>query len=87
MNIVWLGPPEHSVGLIGIGLVTPGDELTLDDDVAAALIAEGRAREVEVNATPAAIDQADKAGVDITTITGTGTDGKITKADVNKEVS
>ena len=87
MQVKWLGPPENSVGLIGYGTVTPGDELQLDDDLAASLIKQGRAEAVEVNATPAAEAHAEKTGVDIATVKGTGADGKVTKADVSREVS
>jgi hypothetical protein len=84
----WLGPPENSVGLIGFGLVTPGDVITLDDDFADKLIKEGRAEVVSTEATPAAEALADQLGIDIITVSGTGTEGKVTKADVvavNKE--
>ena len=33
-------------------------------------------------ATPGALEAADEYGIDLTTISGTGKDGKITKADV-----
>lgn len=36
----------------------------------------------DVAATPAAQAAADDAGVDLTTVSGTGKDGKVTKADV-----
>lgn len=41
----------------------------------------------EINANPAAIKLAAKEGMDLTTITGTGADGKINKADVKKAVA
>jgi|SRR5665213_3909614 len=97
--VKWLGPPENSVGLIGFGRVTPGDVITLDNDFADKLIAEGRAALVdengdvvvaEVNATDAAVVQARENNVDLTTVQGTGKDDKITKADVvavDKETS
>jgi len=86
----WLGPPENAVGLIGFGRVTPGNVITLDDDFAAKLIAEGRAEVISTEATPAAEDLADELGIDITTVSGTGAEGKVTKTDVataNKETS
>jgi pyruvate/2-oxoglutarate dehydrogenase complex dihydrolipoamide acyltransferase (E2) component len=45
------------------------------------------AEEVEVDATPAALAHAQSEGVDITTIKGTGKDGKITKDDVETAIA
>jgi pyruvate/2-oxoglutarate dehydrogenase complex dihydrolipoamide acyltransferase (E2) component len=43
---------------------------------------EAAEAENEVNATDAAIELADELGIDISTVAGTGHDGRVTKADV-----
>jgi pyruvate/2-oxoglutarate dehydrogenase complex dihydrolipoamide acyltransferase (E2) component len=43
--------------------------------------------EDEINASPAAKKLAEENGIDLTAVTGTGTNGGITKADVEKAVA
>lgn len=46
---MWVGPPEHPVALIGVGLVTPGENFSCDNDLADRLIEQGRATLVDDN--------------------------------------
>jgi len=48
-TVRWLGPPEHEVGLIGFGTVSPGDVVELDGELAARLIKIGRAEEADAD--------------------------------------
>jgi len=48
-TLVWNGPPEHPVALIGVGLVTPGEEFSCDNDLADQLIEQKRATLVDDN--------------------------------------
>ena len=83
------------------GRVEAGQELDLEDSVAADLINSGNAISLEeaevaapaeadaaeVVATQAAIDHAEAEGIDISAIQGTGKDGRVTKADVEAAIA
>jgi len=56
-----------------------------DDDSAPETVDEGNG--AEIKATSAAIQAAEDAGIDIATVEGTGKDGTITKADVDRAVA
>lgn len=61
----------------------PGKDLTRwqeNNDGSWSRIIEGE--DDEVNATAGAVSAAEELGVDLSTVYGTGKDGKITKADV-----
>lgn len=47
----------------------------------------GNSGEAGVQATTGAIETAEELGIDLTTVIGTGKDGKVTKADVEALVS
>ena len=62
-NIRWLGPPEHAIGLIGYGTVTPGDIISVDSELADRLVKDGRAEEVDATEDK---KSADKKSADTT---------------------
>ena len=65
-------------------LAEPGavatDEARTAEEIEASAAANNEAS--EVNATDGAVEAANELGVDLATVTGTGADGRITKADV-----
>src|ERR1035437_9391334 len=65
-NIRWLGPPEHAIGLIGYGTVTPGDIISVDSELADRLVKDGRAEEVDATEDKKSADKksADKKSAD-----------------------
>ena len=63
----------------------PTDELRTEEELAATEAAnEEAAADSEYNATAGAIEAAAQLGVDLSTVSGTGYEGRITKADVEE---
>lgn len=79
VNLPWtvgVRNPDRSVTYYGPGIVT------VDEEFAAARGWEP----VEVDATDGAKQLAKENNIDLATVTGTGADGRITKADVEKAI-
>lgn len=76
--------PEHPVKVFVAGQEVEGadaeQQVALGHAEAIAEASEGPAP--EVSATPAAAAHAEELGVDLSTVEGTGAEGKITKGDV-----
>lgn len=56
----------------------------MDASFASRAISQGLAEELSEQATDAAIEEAQRAGVDVTSIEGSGSGGKVTKQDVKR---
>jgi pyruvate/2-oxoglutarate dehydrogenase complex dihydrolipoamide acyltransferase (E2) component len=63
-------------------LAAPGTVATDEARTAEEISATAEAAVEGINATDGAIEAANELGVDLATVTGTGADGRITKADV-----
>lgn len=90
----WVG--THAQEITGGRMLAPGDTAMLSEDDAqdehnAALIESGGlvslAEAAEPQATPAALELAQERSINIATVTGTGSDGRITKEDVEREIA
>lgn len=69
-------PVTEDLPQTGPEVETPSDTLTEDDEVT-----------VEIDATPSAVTFAEKNGIDLLTVKGTGTNGRIIKKDVEALVT
>ncbi len=56
----------------------------MDASFASRAIAQGLAEELSEQATEAAIEEAQRAGVDVASVEGSGSGGKVTKKDVER---
>lgn len=90
----WVG--THVQEITGGRMLEPGERMTLDEEAVeeyhnADLIAQGLliplGEAAEPLASEAAVDLAQQEGVQLNAVTGTGVDGRITKADVERHLA
>lgn len=76
----------HYEGKVNLGKTYRAPHSKLDPALVPATEAEPLTRALEVDATEAAVRLAAENGVDLSTVTGTGSGGRITQADVEQAI-